>query len=64
MFLGSRAGSNSAAAWATLLSFGKNEYVRRCREIVRHARMIAEGIKEIDGIEVYIIVYCMLYTNI
>ncbi|KAK6021408.1 pyridoxal-dependent decarboxylase domain protein [Ostertagia ostertagi] len=41
---GSRAGANSAAAWATLLSFGKKEYRRRCHEIVSHTRKIAAGL--------------------
>ncbi|CAD6191255.1 unnamed protein product [Caenorhabditis auriculariae] len=50
---GSRAGANSAAAWATLLSFGRNEYVRRCKEIVSHTRKLVEKMKELPFIEVF-----------
>lgn len=53
MYSGSRAGANSAVAWATMLSFGRQEYVRRCKAIVAHTRKIAEGIKNIDGIELH-----------
>ncbi|PAV63623.1 hypothetical protein WR25_20874 [Diploscapter pachys] len=50
---GSRAGANSAVAWATLLSFGRQEYVDRCRKIVSTARKIADGIQKIDGIKLH-----------
>ncbi|PIO61270.1 pyridoxal-dependent decarboxylase domain protein, partial [Teladorsagia circumcincta] len=47
---GSRAGANSAAAWATLLSFGKKEYRRRCHEIISHTRKVATGVRQIPGL--------------
>lgn len=50
---GSRAGANAAVAWATLLSFGRKEYVRRCKEIVSHTRMLADRIKSIPHIRPY-----------
>ncbi|XGW27072.1 hypothetical protein V3C99_007569 [Haemonchus contortus] len=50
---GSRAGANSAVAWATLLSFGKKEYRRRCFEIVSHTRKIAAGVQKIAGLELH-----------
>ncbi|GMS98203.1 hypothetical protein PENTCL1PPCAC_20378 [Pristionchus entomophagus] len=48
---GSRAGANAAVAWATLLYLGKDEYVRRCREIIKSTRVIAQGMKKIAGIK-------------
>ncbi|KAF8356718.1 spl-1 [Pristionchus pacificus] len=48
---GSRAGANAAVAWATLLYMGKGEYVRRCREIVKSTRAIADGMKKIPGMK-------------
>ncbi|EFO87349.1 CRE-SPL-1 protein [Caenorhabditis remanei] len=50
---GSRAGANTAVAWATLLSFGRDEYVRRCAQIVKHTRMLAEKIKTIPYVKPY-----------
>ncbi|CAI4223839.1 unnamed protein product [Auanema sp. JU1783] len=50
---GSRAGSNSAVAWATLLSFGRTEYVRRCKAIIQHTRLIADKIKTIPGLKLH-----------
>ncbi|KAK6746508.1 hypothetical protein RB195_000026 [Necator americanus] len=50
---GSRAGANSAAAWATLLSFGRNEYRKRCEAIISNARKIAAGIETINGLELH-----------
>ncbi|CAI5448099.1 unnamed protein product [Caenorhabditis angaria] len=50
---GSRAGANTAVAWATILSFGRDEYVRRCKEIVKHARLLADKISEIPQIQLY-----------
>ncbi|ETN76913.1 hypothetical protein NECAME_00438 [Necator americanus] len=51
LYIGSRAGANSAAAWATLLSFGRNEYRKRCEAIISNARKIAAGIETINGLE-------------
>ncbi|KJH45436.1 hypothetical protein DICVIV_08515 [Dictyocaulus viviparus] len=48
---GSRAGANSAVAWATLLFFGKKEYFRRCAAIVSCTKKIAAGINKIPGLE-------------
>ncbi|VDP19168.1 unnamed protein product [Heligmosomoides polygyrus] len=50
---GSRAGANSAAAWATLLSFGKKEYRKRCRAIVSYAKKLAAGVEKIEGLELH-----------
>ncbi|KIH47011.1 pyridoxal-dependent decarboxylase domain protein [Ancylostoma duodenale] len=50
---GSRAGANSAVAWATLLSFGANEYRKRCEAIISHARKIANGIEKIAGLQLH-----------
>ncbi|VDL79763.1 unnamed protein product [Nippostrongylus brasiliensis] len=50
---GSRAGANSAVAWATLLSFGKQEYRRRCKAIITHAKKLAAGIEKITGLELH-----------
>ncbi|CAB3406889.1 unnamed protein product [Caenorhabditis bovis] len=50
---GSRAGANTAVAWATLLSFGRDEYVRRCREIVKYAKILAERISKLPHIKLY-----------
>ncbi|GMT24176.1 hypothetical protein PFISCL1PPCAC_15473, partial [Pristionchus fissidentatus] len=48
---GSRAGANAAVAWATLLYMGKEEYVRRCKEIVFATREVAKGMENIPGIK-------------
>ncbi|CAJ0931014.1 unnamed protein product, partial [Mesorhabditis belari] len=48
---GSRAGANAAVAWATLLSFGRQEYVMRCRRIVESAKRLADGISKIPGLQ-------------
>ncbi|GMR48070.1 hypothetical protein PMAYCL1PPCAC_18265, partial [Pristionchus mayeri] len=48
---GSRAGANAAVAWATLLYLGKEEYVRRCREIVKSTRAIVAGVEKIPGMK-------------
>ncbi|CAJ0604017.1 unnamed protein product [Cylicocyclus nassatus] len=50
---GSRAGANSAVAWATLLSFGVNEYRKRCKAIVSCTKKLAKGIEKIEGIELH-----------
>uniref|UniRef100_A0A8R1E338 sphinganine-1-phosphate aldolase n=1 Tax=Caenorhabditis japonica TaxID=281687 RepID=A0A8R1E338_CAEJA len=50
---GSRAGANTAVAWATLLSFGRDEYVRRCQQIVKHTRILAERIQKIKWVKPY-----------
>uniref|UniRef100_A0A1I7XSY6 sphinganine-1-phosphate aldolase n=1 Tax=Heterorhabditis bacteriophora TaxID=37862 RepID=A0A1I7XSY6_HETBA len=50
---GSRAGANSAAAWATLLSFGTNTYTERCKAIISNTRKIADGIKKIKGLQLH-----------
>lgn len=50
--LGSRAGANAAVAWATLLSFGRQTYVMRCRRIIESAKRLADGINKIPGLQV------------
>ncbi|KHJ91697.1 pyridoxal-dependent decarboxylase domain protein [Oesophagostomum dentatum] len=50
---GSRAGANSAAAWATLLFFGTTEYRRRCKAIISYTRKLANGIEKIAGLELH-----------
>ncbi|CAJ0573776.1 unnamed protein product, partial [Mesorhabditis spiculigera] len=50
---GSRAGANAAVAWATLLSFGRQNYITRCRKIVESAKRLADGIRLIPGLELH-----------
>ncbi|KAI1709344.1 pyridoxal-dependent decarboxylase conserved domain-containing protein [Ditylenchus destructor] len=49
---GSRAGLNIALTWATLLHFGRGEYVSRARKITAATRQLADAIAKVPGLEV------------
>lgn len=50
---GSRSGGLIAACWATLMYFGTDGYVRSTGEIVRTAKYIEAGLRELPGIYVF-----------
>jgi hypothetical protein len=47
-FAGSRAGLNIALTWATLMHFGRDEYVRRAQLIVSAAATLAVAIIKVE----------------
>lgn len=49
---GSRAGLNIALTWATLLHFGREEYVKRARKITAATKQLADAIAKVPGLEV------------
>ncbi|XP_033737444.1 sphingosine-1-phosphate lyase 1-like [Pecten maximus] len=50
---GSRAGAIIAACWATMMHIGLNGYVESTRKIIKTARYITKGLREIEGLVVY-----------
>ncbi|XP_021365462.1 sphingosine-1-phosphate lyase 1-like [Mizuhopecten yessoensis] len=50
---GSRAGAIIAACWATMMHIGLDGYVESTRKIIKTARYIAKGLREIEGMVVY-----------
>ncbi|XP_060067009.1 sphingosine-1-phosphate lyase 1-like [Ylistrum balloti] len=50
---GSRAGAIIAACWATMMHIGLDGYVESTRKIVKTARYITKGLRDIDGLIVY-----------
>jgi len=49
---GSRAGLNIALTWATVLHFGRGEYVRRTREILKWTQVLADAVERLPGLRV------------
>ena len=49
---GSRAGLNIALTWATLLHYGHADYVMRAKKIVTYAKLLADSISKLPGIEI------------
>lgn len=50
---GSRAGSNIAACWATMMYYGENGYIDSTRKIITTTRYIENGLRSIPGIFIY-----------
>lgn len=50
-FAGSRPGALSACAWAAMVSLGREGYRSRVALIVKAARTLATGVKNIDGLK-------------
>lgn len=50
---GSRAGAIIAACWATMMHIGLDGYVESTRKIIKTARYIAKGVRDIEGLVVY-----------
>ncbi|MBN2154298.1 MAG: aspartate aminotransferase family protein [Candidatus Lokiarchaeota archaeon] len=50
--LGSRPGGAIAATWAAMRALGRDGYVATCKETMRIARQICDGINAIDGVHV------------
>lgn len=48
---GSRPGLNIALTWTTLLHFGRDEYVRRAREITQKTRLLADAVRKVPGLK-------------
>ncbi|KAJ3059502.1 Sphingosine-1-phosphate lyase 1 [Rhizoclosmatium hyalinum] len=48
---GSRPGALVAGCWAAMMYFGESGYVETTRQIIETARLIADGIKAIDGLK-------------
>ena len=51
-FLGSRSGGHVAAAWATLLSLGREGYLKMAKEAMEISRKLQDGINSIEGLRV------------
>lgn len=47
---GSRSGGIIAQTWASMMTLGMKGYVKHAKEIMDTTRIIAEGVKKIDGI--------------
>jgi len=51
-FLGTRPGGSWAAAWASMLAFGREGYKEMARRTMQTTALIRKGISEINGLEV------------
>ena len=51
-FLGSRSGGHVAAAWATLLSLGREAYLKMAKDAMETSRKLQDGINSIEGLRV------------
>ncbi|XP_023230613.1 sphingosine-1-phosphate lyase-like, partial [Centruroides sculpturatus] len=50
---GSRAGSNIATCWATMMYYGEDGYIETTRRIVKTTRYIENGLRSIPGIFIF-----------
>ena len=50
---GSRSGGLIAQCWASLMAMGEEGYMKHTKDIVESTRMIAEGVRGIQGLELF-----------